>query len=333
MSTPVRPTRSTSLRTAAAAAVVLATGLALTGCSSGGGGDSGGGGSVTMSDGSVEGSAPQPGADGGRSESSGGGAAEDQGKVAPGAVTTVDLAVSAQKLSRRGSIALTVEDVDAAAARVRSIAAAEKGMVLSESIASEPEDVVTGGFSTITVSVPTARLDAALDQLSKLGEVHSRTTATDDVTSQYVDTASRVETMKASVERVRSLMGRAERLADIVSLEAELSRRQADLEAVQSQLAALEGQVAMAPIEVRLSTDEKVLEEVEDDTGFLAGLVAGWEAFTGSVTVLLTGLGAVLPFAVALALVIGPLVLWLRRRGPRPSSVTPPPVAPAPPAA
>ena len=109
--------------------------------------------------------------------------------------------------------------------------------------------------------------------------------------------------MQASVERVRALMTQATRLADIVTLEAELSRRQADLEATQTQLAALDDAVSMAPVEVRLSTDEKVLEEADDDTGFLAGLSAGWTAFTGSVTVLLTVLGAVLPFAVVLALV------------------------------
>ena len=89
--------------------------------------------------------------------------------------------------------------------------------------------------------------------------------------------------MQASVDRVRALMSQATKLADIVTLEAELSRRQADLEATQTQLAALEDAVSLAPVEVRLSTDEKVLEEADDDTGFLAGLTAGWTAFTGSV--------------------------------------------------
>ncbi|HET7823328.1 MAG TPA: hypothetical protein VFL10_17535, partial [Ornithinibacter sp.] len=66
--------------------------------------------------------------------------------------------------------------------------------------------------------------------------------------------------------------------------------------------------------------------------GFLAGLKAGWTAFTGSVTVLLTVVGALLPFAVVLALVLVPLVLWLRRRTPR-TPVTAQPAVPAPPAA
>ena len=197
-------------------------------------------------------------------------------------------------------------------------------MVLAEAISSEPDLPETGGYSTITISVPTDSLDATLDELAKLGTVHSRNASTDDVTAQYVDTQSRIDTMEASVNRVRALMSQATKLADIVVLEAELSRRQADLEALQSQLAALEDATTLAPVEVRLSTDATVLEEAEDDTGFLAGLTAGWDAFTASVGVVLTVLGAMLPFAVVAAVVAVPIVLWLRRRGPgAPAPVTP----------
>ncbi len=327
MSTLARPARR---HTTAAAGFLLVAGLTLAGCS--GGGDSGAAmGSVLEQAapdlGPPRAATPPPSA-GSRRGRQGGAGGRHRHRPTP----TVDLAAGEQKLARRANIALTVDDVDVAAAKVRSVAAAEKGMVVAEAISSEPGDAMSGGFSTITISVPTTRLDATLDAVAKIGKVHSRNTSTDDVTSQYVDTASRVETMEASVERVRALMSRATRLADVVSLEAELSRRQADLEAMQTQLAALDGQVATAPVEVRLSTDAEVLEEDEPDTGFLAGLVAGWDAFTGSVTVLLTVLGAVLPFGVALAVLVGPLVLWLRRRGPRPTSVTPP-VAPAAPTA
>ena len=181
-----------------------------------------------------------------------------------------------RKLARRADISITVADVDAAAVRVRAIAASAQGLVTAEAISSEPDVSGSGGFSTITISVPTADLDATLDQLAKLGKVHSRNASTDDVTAQYVDTEARVKTMQASVDRVRALMSQATKLGDVVALEAELSRRQADLEATQSQLAALKDSVALSPVEVRLSTDEQVLQQADDSTGFLAGLKSGW---------------------------------------------------------
>ena len=49
------------------------------------------------------------------------------------------------------------------------------------------------------------------------------------------------------------------------------------------------------------------------DAGFIAGLKHGWTALSGTVVVILTAVGAVLPFAVVL-LVIGPPLWWLVRR-------------------
>jgi Domain of unknown function (DUF4349) len=314
MRTPPRPARRLTI-----AAVLALAATVVAGCSSGDPGATAEGGGTSQSEDRAVGGDQSGGV--GSAPATGDGAAKpgvDPVAVAP--------AVLDRKLSRRADISVDVEDVDVAASRVRSIAVAADGMVLAESIQSEPELREHGGFSTVTISVPTAALDATLDQLAKLGTVHARHTSTDDVTAQYVDTESRVKTMQASVERVRALMTRATRLADIVTLEAELSRRQADLEATQTQLAALADAVALAPVEVRLSTDATVLETADDDTGFLAGLTAGWSAFTASVTTILTVLGALLPFAVVLTLVAVPLVVWLRRRG---SGVA----APAPPTA
>lgn len=309
----------------AAAATALALGLlALGGCGSGASDTES---AVSDAAGGHAGRTGTDLADTGADEQAADGAAPaapdmaDADTSAVGGASTVDPASAAasvtdRRLARRADISVTVPDVEAAAAKVRSIAAAASGLVLSESIASGTEGDLagTGGFSTITISVPTTRLDATLDQVAAIGDVYSRTTSTEDVTAQVIDTESRLATMEASVERVRALMTQATKLGEVVTLEAELSRRQADLEALKTQLAALEDSVALSPVEVRLSTDAQVLAEAGDDTGFLAGLTAGWRAFTTSVTMLLTALGAVLPFALAAALVIAPVTLWLRRR-------------------
>lgn len=344
--------RSTTARSrlvaAAAASLVGLAGLAA--CSAGGGSASSDAASVqsfTDSAGSAESGGGSDTAAKAPAAVSGSGAADK----ASGTGTVVDPAVAERKVTRRADLSLEVPDVPAAAARVRAVAAAAGGLVVAEDIRTDPgtptpepavpekstegaEPTSPPANGTITVSVPADRLDATLDQLAAIGRVVARHTTTDDVTAQYVDTESRVKSAQASVDRVRALMTQATKLADVVTLEAELSRRQADLEALESQLTALKGQVALSPVTVYLATDVEALPPT-DDTGFLAGLAAGWTAFTASVTVLLTALGAVLPFAVVLALVLVPAWLWWRRRAPR--ATTPPaapvPAAPAPPAA
>ena len=247
----------------------------------------------------------------------GGKATGSSGRVDPAAV-----AASTEYLARSASMALKVKGIEAAAASVRSISAANEGIVLSENIGNggdgpvQPDSAATPtAYGEITISVPADRLDRALDSLARVGTVVRRQSSSDNVRDEYVDTQSRVETMRASVDRVRALMTKATDIAQVVTLESELSRREADLEALEAQLASLKDRVARSPIQVSLATAATVVKpKPHEATGFLAGLTSGWRAFTSSVAALLTVVGALLPFLV-LALVIGLPVWWgVRRR-------------------
>jgi len=228
------------------------------------------------------------------------------------------------KLTKNASLDLRVKDVSVGAARVRSIATGLQAQVLSEQIGKgDPggpvplqegsvPSIAQAGFGTMTLSVPADKLDAALDQISRqVGTVLRRSTSAQDVTAQYVDTESRLKTMRASVARVRALMTQAKDLGQVVALESELSRRQADLESLESQLDSLKNSVERSTLTVSLTTPGN---EPETSTGFLAGLRSGWEAFTASAAGLLTAIGAVLPFAAFFALIGGAVMWWLRRR-------------------
>jgi hypothetical protein len=246
----------------------------------------------------------------------GGKATGSSGRVDPAAV-----AASTEYLARSASMALKVKGIAAAAASVRSISAANEGIILSENIGDggdgpvQPDSAPPTTYGEMTISVPSDRLDRSLDALARVGTVVRRQSSSDNVRDEYVDTQSRVQTMRASVDRVRALMTKATDIAQVVTLESELSRREADLEALEAQLASLKDRVARSPIQVSLTASATVVKPKPDqDTGFLAGLTSGWRAFTSSVAALLTVVGALLPFVVV-ALVIGLPVWWgVRRR-------------------
>jgi Domain of unknown function (DUF4349) len=224
------------------------------------------------------------------------------------------------KLTKSASLDLQVKDISAAAARVRSIAAGLQAQVLNEQIGQgspgDPRPLQSGsdplnGFGTLTLLVPADQLDTALDQLARIGTVLGRNVSSQDVTLQYVDTQSRLKTMRASVDRVRALMAQAKDLGQVVALESEMSQREADLESLESQLAELTTSVERSTLTVSLSTPGNAPMQTN---AFLAGLHSGWDAFTASTGGLFTAIGAVLPFAVFFALVGSPLVWWWRRR-------------------
>lgn len=325
MSSPHR--RTTALVTAALAGILLA------GCAgSDSNSDSSGSAAPAASardqaGGGNDGSA----ASGESAPSSAGKAGTDATGSSGSAVSPAALRAAQQQLARRATVALEVANINQAVAKVRATTTTHKGIVLTENIGTadgtaplaEGARVSATTYGEITVSVPSSELDAVVAELGRVGKVIRSTATSEDVGARVVDTQSRLQTMRVSVERVRGFLAQAKDLNQIVALEAELTRRQADLEALEAQLAALKDSVAMSPVQVSLTTVPGVIDDEPDDAGFLAGLRNGWDAFTTSATVMLTVVGALLPFAVLAALVAVPLWLWLRRR----RAMTPPPAA------
>lgn len=317
--------QSRSPRATVARRWLLAVGLAvalLTGCSSAaqlddatGGGESGGGdvGASQVGDDA----AVWEGQDG-AAVAEPGAAAEDADGGDGAAAADALLALQQQQaqgrmIARDATLALQVDDVVAAAARVRAAATAAGGWVASEELRPGTGEG-DSGHATIVLSVPSESLDGTMSQVIELGEVTGQTVSTDDVTGEFVDTQARVETLEASVARLRALVQEARSVDDIARLESELSRREADLDALKARLQALEEDVSRSSLTVHLAEDRDDLADAEPATGFLAGLSAGWNAFLTSLATAVTVIGAVLPFVLLAALLVLPLWWWRRRR-------------------
>ena len=168
--------------------------------------------------------------------------------------------------------------------------------------------------SVLRLRVPTAKFDRALADLEDLAPAVDIDRATEDVTQQVVDVASRIRTQEISLGRLRGFLGRATAIDDVVRLEAEIARREGDLGSLRAQQRELRDLTSESTITVRLERVAAKEGAEPDETGFLAGLATGWDAFTATVAGLSQAAGVALPFAVVLALVGAPLVLWLRRR-------------------
>ncbi|AKT51776.1 hypothetical protein ADJ73_11660 [Arsenicicoccus sp. oral taxon 190] len=167
----------------------------------------------------------------------------------PGA-TPGTKAVERRDIVRTGTLGATVTDLGAAAARVRALVASYGGIGANEELR-RSTDQGSSPTDTFTLRVPEARFGAAVEELATVGTVTARTVRAEDVTGQVADTAGRVKTMQASLDRTRALMARAASIEDITRLESELTRREADLEGMQAQLATLRSQAAMSTITFR----------------------------------------------------------------------------------
>ena len=237
----------------------------------------------------------------------------------PAVTGTADEQDAARERDRRAALS-------AALASARATAGGVGGFVAA---ATDDE-----GRADLTLRVPTASFDQVRDSLAGLGTVTSSTETSTDVTAELVDGQSRVDTMTASVSRVRQLLTEAQAIGDVLAIESELTTREAELESWQRQVAALGDQVDLATVTLGITAvivggvaPVAVVEPSRN--AFVTGLANGWDAFTGLLTGVAGVIGALLPFLPVL-LVVGWVTWWvLRRRSGRSTRPTPRPVVPA----
>lgn len=167
--------------------------------------------------------------------------------------------------------------------------------------------------SWLVIRVPVAEFADTMAELEDAGELVASSSTSEDVTTQVIDTQVRIRAQEKSLERVEILLARAQSIRDIIAIEAQLTRRQADLDSLKQQMAWLEDQTSMSTITVQLSTTPQDKPADEDESGFLAGLQAGWDGLTSFAVGAATVLGALLPFALVLAVVGLPVWLLVRR--------------------
>ncbi len=239
---------------------------------------------------------------------------------APGQAPTGGQPTITRAIIKTGS--LTVESDDVAATRQRAVTAIAglDGQVASEDTGSDADGKITQ--ANLVLKVPTKSYETAIQRLSDLGkrlQIHQESS---DVTEQVVDVASRIESQRASLDRMRALMARANTVGEIVSVESQLTRRESDLESLLAKQKNLALQTDLATLTLTVTAKGQPPAAAEDpDRGFLAGLQGGWNAFTATFSALATALGAVLPFLVLLALIGVPLWRFRHRLRRQPAAV------------
>jgi hypothetical protein len=266
----------------------------LTGCSASGDESS------TSESGSAAAPADRQGAGAGEASDGKGTGSAPQAQDKPGSQPTITRAII-----KTGSLTVEAEDVDAARQKAITAIIGLKGQVASEDTGSDDKGKITR--ANLVLKVPTASYETAIQRLSEIGkrlQIHQESS---DVTEQVVDVESRIASQRASLERMRALLAKANTIGEIVSVETELTRREADLESLLAKQKNLALQTELATLALTLKAKGEPSVPTDPDRGFVAGLKGGWNAFTATFAALATVLGAVLPFLVLLALIVVPL--------------------------
>lgn len=221
----------------------------------------------------------------------------------------------AQALIKKGNVELRADDVGKAKFDVQKAVDRHDGQVSEEETTTDDDG--DPAYTRMVLRVPSSDFDATMADLTGLGtaDLVSANASEEDVTTKLIDTRTRLAAQRRSVARITELFDRAQSIREIMAIEAQLSRRQAALDSLERRVAYLSNQTTLSTITVSIDkTPEKTAAVVEDDdSGFVAGLKAGWSGLSTFAVGLATVAGALLPWLIVVA-ILGPPALLLVRR-------------------
>jgi hypothetical protein len=228
---------------------------------------------------------PQSSAD----SAAGGGALAPSGAPAP-ALQTVD-----RKIIQTASLQLQVEEVGVGFEEVGRIATAAGGFVASSSFSysdgGDDEDS-RRQVASVTIRVPAEVYANVLSQLRGLAEtVDYEESQAADITEEFTDLQSRLRNLEATETQLLQLLGRAETITDILTVQDRLNIVRGEIEYVQGRLNLINDLTDLATITVHLrpvdgavpspdggsdvNLGETISEAWDDSLAFLGSIAEG----------------------------------------------------------
>ncbi|WP_394202362.1 DUF4349 domain-containing protein [Marinagarivorans algicola] len=141
------------------------------------------------------------------------------------------------------SLTLSVENIDEKVNALSSLVEGYGGYVKSNNRYTEKR-------ANLNIKIPSSKLDIFITEISNLGKVTSNSTSSRDVTDQVIDIDARMKNLIVLRARYRELLGKANTVKEVVSIEKELSKIQTEIDTIEGRRKSLLDQVAMSSVNV-----------------------------------------------------------------------------------
>lgn len=222
--------------------------------------------------------------------------------------------VTDQKIIRSANIRIQVNNATKAAEKARTIVEDMGGLVTNSS---SYEDDAGNTSVSITLKVPSGKLDEAMAKLTTLGDVRQEDISARDVTEQYVDLEARLGNAKRVEKRLLDLLdNKTAKLEDMIKVEKELGRVRENIESMVARKRYFDSRVSLSTIEAVFFEPRGFGRGIFEPISGL--LQRSLSAFTASIALLIVFLSAAVPWFI-LMIALGWLFLrllrmWLRHK-------------------
>ena len=231
-----------------------------------------------------------------------------------GTVSALDIQPSERLIIRNGILRLTVNDPRAAQKEVEAAVTelAGKGAFI---VTSNEQTYYEGQAPTITmtVRVPAEEFDAVMDRIAKLAvKVDERSESADDVTAEYVDLNTRLESLEAARDRLLEIMKQSATTEELLLAEQQLTQRETEIESIKGRMKFLSESAQLSSVTITMYP--YLPSQPLDDTWRPA------ETFRNAVDALVNSLRGFAEFLIVFVIAVLPwlvvigLVVWGVRR-------------------
>lgn len=245
-------------------------------------------------------------------------------EMAPGSIVTDSMDSSSavlpqgRKLIRTVQMEAETEDLTTLLANLDEQVAALNGYV-------EGREVYNGSIyssrryrhASMTIRIPAENLNSFVTHVEGASNVVSSNEYIDDVTTQYVDTESRVAALEIEQDRLLELLSKAESMEDILTIEDRLTDVRYELENMVSQLKTLDNQVNYATVHLQITEVQEYTPIIEEEPTVWERITQGFgesiEDITDDVKEFFIWVLVNSPYLVIWAAVITVIVLLLRK--------------------
>lgn len=154
-----------------------------------------------------------------------------------------------RRIIRGASLEVELADVDKGITRVMEIIEAAGGYIADTRSHTDKTGTVR---ASISAHLPPDGFARALTDLEGLGQAISRQISGQDVSEEFIDLEARVRNLERHEGQLLAFMGKAQKVADLLSLENELARVRGEIERLSGRIRFLKARTGMAMIQVSL---------------------------------------------------------------------------------
>lgn len=172
--------------------------------------------------------------------------------------------------------------------------------------------------ANLTIRIPAENLNQFITLVSDNCNIVSKYEESDDVTMTYVSIESRIAALEVEQDRLLELLGKAENMEDLLTIESRLTDVRYELEEITSQLRVMDNRVNYSTIHLYLNEVTEYTEVVEPETfgervgnGFMKSLGNLWDGIVEVVIFLLTRL----PYLLLIGAIVVVVVILVKKPG------------------